>query len=144
MTVVKRIVLLEYSAEQMYGLVAQIENYPAFLPGCSDVDVQRHDQKDEVVATLTMNFHGLKYSFTTRNQNVAGKSITMRLVDGPFKTLTGDWIFTPLRADGCKVEFELEYAFSNPVLAKVIGPAFGKIANSFVDSFCKRAEEIYG
>jgi ribosome-associated toxin RatA of RatAB toxin-antitoxin module len=49
-----------------------------------------------------------------------------------------------LRSDACKIEFDLHYEFSNKLLEKVIGPVFGKIANSFVDSFCQRADKVYG
>lgn len=144
MAVVKRSALLGYSAAQMYALVEQVEDYPAFLPWCAEVDVDRDAQRKEVLATLGMNFHGVKYKFTTRNRNEVGKAITMRLVDGPFRTLAGGWVFKPLGDVGCKVEFELEYAFSNPVLTRMIGSAFEKITNNFVESFRKRAEEIYG
>ncbi len=144
MTVVKRSVLLGYSAAQMYALVEQVEDYPAFLPWCAAVDVERDAQAKEVLATLRMNFHGLKYHFTTRNRNVAEKAITMKLVDGPFRKLAGGWVFKPLGDVGCKVEFELEYDFSNPLLARMIGTAFEKITSNFIESFHKRAEEIYG
>jgi ribosome-associated toxin RatA of RatAB toxin-antitoxin module len=68
----------------------------------------------------------------------------MKLVEGPFSQLDGQWHFKPLREDACKVEFELHYEFSSKVLEKLIGPVFTIIANSFVESFCKRAEEVYG
>jgi ribosome-associated toxin RatA of RatAB toxin-antitoxin module len=68
----------------------------------------------------------------------------MHLVDGPFKMLEGTWHFKPLRADACKIEFDLVYEFSSIILEQLIGPVFGMIANSMVDSFCKRAEAIYG
>ena len=144
MAVVKRSALLAFSAEQMYALVEGVEDYPSFLPWCEDVDVQRDESAGEVLAILMLNYHGLKYSFSTRNQNEAGRSITMRLVDGPFKKLEGGWLFKPLGDVGCKVEFELEYDFSNPVLAKLMGAAFEKVTSSFVEAFHKRAEEIYG
>jgi ribosome-associated toxin RatA of RatAB toxin-antitoxin module len=68
----------------------------------------------------------------------------MRLVEGPFKHLDGNWSFKALRADACKIEFDLHYEFSNRILEKLIGPVFSMIANSFVDSFCKRADAVYG
>jgi ribosome-associated toxin RatA of RatAB toxin-antitoxin module len=68
----------------------------------------------------------------------------MRFVDGPFKQFAGTWRFKPLRADACKIEFDLQYEFSSRILEQIIGPVFSMIANSFVDSFCKRAETVYG
>jgi len=70
-------------------------------------------------------------------------------VDGPFSVLEGLWLFKPLgRPDSdqqaCKVEFELRYAFASPALEAVVSPVFDKIANTFVESFVRRAEAVYG
>ena len=67
----------------------------------------------------------------------------MSLVDGPFRQLSGCWKFSELRADACKIEFDLNYEFSSKLLEHLIGPVFGKIINSFVDSFCARADKVY-
>lgn len=143
MAVVHKSVLLAYSAEQMFALVDRIEDYPRFLPWCGGTEVTQRDG-DTVVATLKINYHGVKHAFTTRNTNVVPTSIRMELVEGPFKHLHGSWNFKALRADACKVEFELHYEFSSRMLEQIIGPVFNMIAGSFVDSFCKRAETVYG
>ena len=67
----------------------------------------------------------------------------LRLTDGPFTHLDGHWRFTPLGDTACKVEFSLHYAFSSKLLEKALGPVFNHIANTFVDSFVKRASQIY-
>ena len=135
-------VLVEHTALQMYQLVEQIEQYPAFLPWCGGADI-RERQGEVTVATLHIDFHGLKHNFTTRNSNVPGLQIDMLLVDGPFKHLEGVWQFIALNDSACKVSFRLEYEFSNSVLEKAVGPVFSKIANTFVDAFVKRAEKVY-
>jgi ribosome-associated toxin RatA of RatAB toxin-antitoxin module len=73
-----------------------------------------------------------------------GQRIGMRLVDGPFAMLAGEWTFTPLSESGCRVDFQLDYRFSNSVLEKVVGSVFDPIAKSFVDAFVRRADELYG
>ncbi|HVK94453.1 MAG TPA: type II toxin-antitoxin system RatA family toxin [Noviherbaspirillum sp.] len=143
MAVVHKSVLLGYSAEQMFALVDNIENYPKFLPWCGGAEVKQRDG-DRVVATILINYHGVKQTFTTENTNVVPISMNMVLVEGPFKHLNGTWLFKPLREDACKVEFDLRYEFSSKLLEHLIGPVFNMIANSFVDSFCKRAEVVYG
>jgi ribosome-associated toxin RatA of RatAB toxin-antitoxin module len=71
----------------------------------------------------------------------------MKLLNGPFSQLDGTWNFTPL-GDGsqraCKVELTLSYDFDNATLAKLVGPAFDKIASTLVDAFVKRAQQVYG
>ncbi|MES2317184.1 MAG: type II toxin-antitoxin system RatA family toxin [Pseudomonadota bacterium] len=143
MAVVHKTVFLGYSAEQMFDLVAKVEDYPKFLPWCGGAKVLAKDA-DSVTACLSIHFHGVNQSFTTKNHNVRPTQIKMALVDGPFKTMDGTWTFKALRADACKVEFDLRYEFSNILLEQLIGPVFGVIANSMVDSFCKRAETVYG
>ncbi|MDQ1812326.1 type II toxin-antitoxin system RatA family toxin [Massilia scottii] len=143
MAVVHKTVFLAYSAEQMFDLVAKVEDYPKFLPWCGGVKlIERTD--DILVACLAIHFHGVKQSFTTRNINTRPTQMKMKLVDGPFKCMDGTWTFKALRADACKVEFDLHYEFSSMILEQLIGPVFGVIANSMVDSFCKRAETVYG
>ena len=143
MAVVQKTVLLAFSAEQMFALVEKVEDYPAFLPWCGGVEVKQRSP-EKLVATIAIAYHGIKQSFTTENQNTAPRHMQMKLVEGPFSQLEGEWHFKPLREDACKVEFELHYEFSSKVLEKLIGPVFTIIAKSFVESFCKRAEEVYG
>lgn len=142
MAVVKKSVIVGYSAEQMYALVEAVENYPQFLPWCGEVIVSQRTQSS-LVATLNINFHGVHQSFTTENTNNAPTLMTMKLISGPFKQLDGTWMFKPLRADACKIEFDLHYEFSSKILEHLIGPVFNKIANSFVDAFCHRADSVY-
>jgi ribosome-associated toxin RatA of RatAB toxin-antitoxin module len=143
MAVVHKSVLLHYSAAQMFALVDRVEDYPSFLPWCGGVDV-RERSADRLLAAIQINYHGVKQSFTTENSNEPPTQMTMKLVEGPFRQLDGTWKFTPLRDDACKIEFELHYEFSSKILEKLIGPVFSKIADSFVDSFCQRAEAVYG
>ena len=143
MAVVTKSVLLPFSVDQMFSLVDGIEDYPKFLPWCGGAQVKERIE-NKVVATLAINYHGVKQSFTTENLNQQPTSIRMRLLEGPFKHLDGNWTFRALRADACKVEFNLHYEFSSKILEKVIGPVFSMIANSFVDAFCQRAEVVYG
>ncbi len=140
---VQKSVLLPYSAAQMFALVDKVEDYPAFLPWCGGVQV-RERTPEKLVAVIAINYHGVKQSFTTENTNTPPSRMQMSLVEGPFRHLDGTWLFTPLREDACKIEFELHYEFSSKLLEKLIGPVFSKIADSFVDSFCKRAEAVYG
>lgn len=143
MAVVHKTVFVGYSAEQMFALVEHVEDYPQFLPWCGEVDVANRTEQ-ELTATLSINYHGIKQAFTTKNTNQRPHSMEMNLVHGPFKQLLGKWAFTELRSDACKIEFDLQYEFSNKFLEMMIGPVFSKIANSFVDSFCARAESLYG
>lgn len=139
---VSKSVLVPFSARQMYDLVANCEDYPAFLPWCGGGRILEQNG-DEIAAELKIDFKGIKQSFSTRNLNVPGESIDMKLISGPFKHLEGHWRFTPLADDACRVDFRLEYHFSSTLLEKVVGPVFAHITSTFVDAFVARAEAIY-
>lgn len=143
MSEVKKVVLIERTPAQMFALVDNCEDYPRFLPWCSSTQVsERTDTK--TVATLHINYHGIKSQFTTENAKVFPSLMHLRLKEGPFRQLEGEWRFIPLGDLACKIEFSLQYEFSNKLLEKVVGPVFNMIANTFVDAFVKRAEQVYG
>jgi len=143
MTVVDRSALVGHSAQKMYALVADVESYPQFLPWC-DRAVVSVNEPGRTVATLHINFRGLKKEFTTQNLNQPGVRIDMTLLSGPFSSLEGSWLFIPLSEKACKVEFKLRYQFASVLLEKAAGSAFRGIADSFVDAFARRANERFG
>ena len=143
MITVSRSALVTHSAQEMYALVADVGSYPQFLPWCDRAEV--HESSDHHMhASIHIGFKGVNQSFSTENTHTPGESIKMRLTDGPFKSLVGEWRFKPLAADACKVELELVYEFANPLLARLVGPVFNHIANTMVDAFIRRADALAG
>jgi ribosome-associated toxin RatA of RatAB toxin-antitoxin module len=140
---VEKSVLVGYSAAQMFELVDQIEIYPQFLPWCPRTDVAWRDA-ERVVATVHIDYHHLKQSFTTENLRQSPQLITMRLQEGPFTALEGSWRFHELAVDACKVEFQLYYEFSSKLIENVVSPVFSFIAGNLVEAFVERAEKVYG
>lgn len=140
--IVRKSVLVPYPAARMYALVERVEDYPKFLPWCGGTDVKRHDD-GSMTATVTIDFRGIRQSFTTLNTHQPSSAIRMDLRDGPFTHLHGEWRFTPLRDDASKVEFLLEYRFAGGLLGRALQPIFDHIARSFVDAFVRRAEQLH-
>lgn len=143
MAAVERSVLVEHSVRQMQSLVEDIASYPRFLPWCGGADVVSSDA-GTVVATIKIDYRGISQQFTTENTSIAGESIRIRLVSGPFRSLEGEWNFRALGDKACKVGLNLEYEFSNRVFDLVLGPVFHYIADSLVEAFVKRADAVYG
>jgi ribosome-associated toxin RatA of RatAB toxin-antitoxin module len=142
MALVEKSVLLTFSAEQMFALVDNVADYPQFLPWCGGTSVVILDEHT-VRATVNINYHHVKQSFTTENVREIAKSIEIKLLDGPFKHLDGQWHFIALSPTACKIQFRLNYEFSNKLLEKIVGPVFHYIASTFVEAFIKRADVIY-
>ena len=139
---VMRSVLVAHSAQRMFDLVDRVELYPQFLPWCGGAHVLE-TRADGKTARIDIDYHGVRAHFTTDNVNRPGESIVITLRDGPFRHLHGEWRFSPLAAQGCKVALALAYEFATPLLERAVGPVFGHIANTFIDSFVRRAESIH-
>ncbi len=143
MALVEKSVLIAHSAQQMFDLVDRVEDYPEFLPWCSRTELKYRDAQ-KTAATLHINYRSVRSHFTTENAKEEPVSMSIRLVDGPFRRLEGIWAFRPLADNACKIEFQLTYEFSSRMFEKIIGPVFSQIANTFVDAFVRRAAQIYG
>lgn len=145
---VSKSVLIWFSPQEMFDLVADVASYPQFLPWCNEAQVV-HTHADGVTARIGLRFGGVRQHFSTRNRHETGAaqhSIRLSLVYGPFSQLDGQWRFTPI-GDGaqraCRVELQLGYAFSSLALSAVVGPVFDKVAASLVDAFVERAQSVY-
>lgn len=143
MAVVEKSVLIERTAAQMFELVDRVEDYPKFLPWCGGTELLERTES-KTAARLHINYHGLKAHFATENAKEIPRQMNIRLREGPFRSMDGGWRFTPLGETACKVEFRLQYEFSSRILEKALGPVFHHIANTFVESFVKRAQQVYG
>ena len=143
MTHINKSALVPYSAEQMYNLVDNIPAYAEFLPWCQSAE-ETFRNESEVEGCLFISHSGLNKSFTTRNALNKPESITMNLVEGPFKHLKGTWSFLALGDEGCKVSLDMDFEFSSKLLGMTFGKVFSHMANSLVDAFVQRAHQCYG
>jgi ribosome-associated toxin RatA of RatAB toxin-antitoxin module len=149
---VKRSVLLWYSPREMFDLVTAVERYPEFLPWCERAEVlEQH--ADGMTARVHLAKRGVRHAFTTRNAHVDAREVRVALVDGPFSELEGTWQFLPVgragasvdgQAKACRIEFDLRYAFASTALEALVSPVFDLVANTLVDSFVQRAEQVHG
>ncbi len=139
---VSRSALVSYSAPQMYELVKDVEAYPAFLPWCNDAEV--HLREPHVIeASLELHHRGISKRFRTRNALTENEALGIELVGGPFRALSGGWLFQPLGDAGSKVSLELAFEFESRATDIIFGRFFEKICNKLVDSFTQRAAQIY-
>ncbi|MDA0822120.1 MAG: type II toxin-antitoxin system RatA family toxin [Proteobacteria bacterium] len=142
MPAVQRNEFIPFSPKQMFDLVNNVEAYPEFLPWCSKARKERVTE-DGIVATLTVAKGPMQHSFTTKNTNREFERIEMGLIAGPFKSLHGVWRFDE-QPGGCKVSLELDFEFSNRILAAALSKIFQMLTGSMVEAFRQRAASLYG
>lgn len=143
MTEIRKSALVPYGAGEMYRLVADVQSYPLFLPWCGGSHIVKRET-DAITAAVDIAFGGINKSFTTRNQLIEDERIEMQLLDGPFRRLEGHWLFQALGERESKISLHLEFEFANRLLGLAFNAGFTRIADSLVDSFRKRAVQVYG
>lgn len=138
---VSRSLIVAHPAPSMFALIDGVEDYPAYLPWCRDVQV--YERTPALThARLGLMVRGVRTEVTTRNRNEPPEWIRLELIDGPFRHFTGHWHIRPLGEEGCAVEFAADYAFASRMTEILIAPAFGPIVEGLVDRFVERADAL--
>jgi len=142
MPTLERSALVTHTAVEMFELVNDVDAYPEFLPWCGGSE-KLEQGDDYYVARVDIKKGPISQQFTTRNVLAANESILMSLVDGPFKSLQGRWDFKDIDDLGCRVNFSIDFTFSNLLLEKTLSPVFNEICARMVDAFVVRAKQVY-
>ncbi len=139
--------VLPYTADQMYALVADVTNYPKFLPWTAAARIRSTtDQGDHQVmlADLVVSFKVFRETFGSRVTLWPEKrQIDTSYIDGPFKHLDSVWQFRDVDG-GCEVAFEVDFEFKNKLLQGAAGMFFNQAMQTIVRAFESRAKDLYG
>lgn len=133
---------LPYTADQLYGLVADIERYPEFLPWCVAVRMKK-DTETLKEADLVIGFRMFRETFTSRVDLEPGKRIDVTYLSGPLKYLNNHWRFFPVD-EGCIIDFYVDFEFKNRLFQSLVGALFNEAVSRMVRAFEARAHELYG
>lgn len=138
---------LPYTAQQMYELVADVSEYPGFLPWCAAARILRvthHDDCDVMDAELVISFKVFREKFGSRvTLWPEALRIHTEYIDGPFTHMRSTWEFRDLDS-GCEVDFFVDFDFRTAILRSVIGLVFGEAMQRVVRAFERRAEKLHG
>jgi coenzyme Q-binding protein COQ10 len=139
--------VLPYSADQMYALVADVEDYPAFLPWTAAARIRSTDDRgDHVVmlADLVISFKVFRERFGSRvTLWPEQRRIDTEYIEGPFRYMESRWEFAEL-SEGCEVKFHVDFEFRNRLLQGAAGMFFNEAMQRIVRAFERRAHELYG
>lgn len=137
-----------HSADDMYALVANVEDYPRFLPLCEALKIKRRETiegKEVLIATMQVGYKLVRESFTTRVVlDPAARSIFVEYLDGPFSHLENRWQFIPRASGGCHIDFYIAYSFRSRMFERLVGGLFDKAVQKYTTAFEERADEVYG
>jgi len=137
-----------HSAENMFALVADVEQYPEFLPMCEALSVRSRREREGItllVADMTVGYKAIRETFTSQVVLRPDKNlIDVRYIDGPFRHLENRWTFEPTEGGGCLVHFHIDYEFKSRILGAVMGAVFDRAFRKFAEAFEQRADAVYG
>jgi coenzyme Q-binding protein COQ10 len=139
--------ILPYSPEQMFALVADVERYPEFVPGCAGLRVRAREGQGRVeylIADMIVAYGGLRERYTSRVcLDLRSGTVTATMVEGPFQKMETRWRFSQ-RPEGCEIHFFIDFAFKSRLLSSVANLAFDMMARKMTDAFVARAHTLYG
>ena len=138
---------LPYTAQQMYDLVADVAQYPKFLPWCSAARIRSRTPNglaEVMEADLVISFKVFRERFGSRVTLFADDmKIDTEYLDGPFRYMKSNWSFEPAEDGGCNVSFFVDFEFRNAVLQGIIGVVFNEAMQRIVRAFERRAAELH-
>ncbi|MBC6407581.1 MAG: type II toxin-antitoxin system RatA family toxin [Rhodobacteraceae bacterium] len=138
---------LPYSAQQMYDLVADVGNYPKFLPWCAASRIRRRfaaGAAEAMEADLVISFKVFRERFGSRvTLYPKDMKIDTEYLDGPFRYMKSNWSFEDVDG-GCNVSFFVDFEFRNAVLQGIVGVVFNEAMQRIVRAFERRAADLYG
>ena len=137
MAIIKRTIEVEGSAEKLYEVVFDIEQYPSFLTWCYSSEILSIEDH-LVTASLTINILGFKSTITTLNKLYRPTKIEMSLQEGPFKSFKGTWLFEEIRLEKTRVSYTMEYQIANPITDLIVKQKLVSFIDQFVGEFVEK------
>ena len=132
---------INIDVQTIFNLINDIENYPSFLPWCTQTEVTKESENINI-GKIFISKSFIKWNFSTKNLIDINKSINLSLIDGPFDELNGQWSFKSIDKNNTNVTLEIDYKFKNSLIEISIEPIFSSIMNSILKSFVDQAFKI--
>ncbi|CEH13871.1 Oligoketide cyclase/lipid transport protein [Ceraceosorus bombacis] len=145
-------IVLPYTAKTLHALVEDVPSYSSYLPFCTSSTIlgpstssaRDPPNSKAFLAQLSIGFKGFSESYTSRVVSVPEKSVEATAQSDLFEHLHTRWTFTPLPTDPSRtrVDFQVSFAFHNPLHALVAGNVCRSMAGDMIAAFKRRAEKI--
>lgn len=135
--------LFPYSTEQIFKLIVDVEYYPAFLPWIFHVCIEEK-KEDSFIATLTVGYKFLKETYTSQVHTTPFERVDIRYIKGPFRYLNNRWILKEVGPHKTLIDFYIDFEFKASWFQSILQPVFLYAVTYIVQSFEKRAQELYG
>lgn len=144
--------IVDHTAEQMFALVADVEQYPQFVPLCQRLSIRgreiQSDGTEIMIADMSVAYGPVNETFVTRVVlDFQNRMIRATYLDGPFSHLDNEWRFEDQETGAMDVasivNFKIDYEFKSRTLSMLMGSMFDRAFRKFAEAFEARADVIY-
>jgi coenzyme Q-binding protein COQ10 len=132
---------LHYSPDELFAVVADVKDYPEFVPWCSGARVQREDPR-EIITELVIGFGAFQESFTSQVTLDRPRQVLVHALDGPLEYLRNTWTFTPT-GDTTQVDFLIDFQFKSHLLDHVAAGMFHEATTRMMSAFESRVHLVH-
>ena len=134
--------ILAYSPDELFAVVADVKDYPLFVPWCSGARIRRQDER-EIIADLAIGFGPFQEGFTSQVTLDRPREVLVRAIEGgPLEHLTNTWTFTPV-AKETRVDFLIDFQFKSHLLDHVANRMFYEAATRMMSAFEHRVHLLH-
>ena len=135
--------VLPYPCDFLYGIVADVGQYPDFLPWVKEAIVFNKAPK-AFDAKLVVGYNALvQTSYTSRVHLTPFERIEIEYLSGPFRHLENRWVFRPLGDHTTEIEFLIDFSFKNPILQNFMESFFNQALKTTLKAFEGRAGRVF-
>ena len=133
--------LLPYRQDELFDIVADVKDYPSFIPWCKGARV-RGSKLNMTIADLDIGFGPFKESFTSHVELDRPRQVVVRAIEGPLEHLNNKWTFTPVN-DATLIDFAIDFRFKSHLLDHVAETMFHETTTRMMAAFEARARTLY-
>uniref|UniRef100_A0A1J3IR77 Coenzyme Q-binding protein COQ10-like protein B, mitochondrial n=1 Tax=Noccaea caerulescens TaxID=107243 RepID=A0A1J3IR77_NOCCA len=138
--------LLGYSQEQLFDVIATVDLYHGFVPGCQRSEIVKEHQDGSFDAEIEVGCMFLVDSYTSHVEFQRPNWIKTTAKDTRFfEHLINVWQFKPGPVPGtCHLHFLVDYKFNSPFYRQVASMFLKEVESKLVGTFSDRCKVVYG
>ena len=134
---------LNYSQQNIYDIVIDIDSYSHFIPGCISSEIIAKEN-DTVEAILAMKYLVMSGEFSSIVTFDPKKFIIIsKGIRGPFNSVLTKWSFIKNNDSGVLVKIDISLDLENKFFETLLKKNIKKIISKVVVSFEERADILY-
>lgn len=133
--------LLPYTSDQLFDMVADVRDYPLFIPWCQGARIRQSGPK-LIVAELEIGFGPFRERFTSHVDLDRPREVMVKAIDGPLEHLSNQWVFTPTE-NATRIDFAVDFQFKSHLLDHAANVMFHEASMRMMGAFEARAHSLY-